>query len=232
MKKIIPGIYLVLLNICAVLMFVGLNWGSTNVFSRIESLEKTQIYPVREVQVTDDLKEFYLDIDSPDNVSLALEIYSGHQAVRVFSDGTLIYALEGADSLWGTTSGAKYNFIEIPVNAEEIKVEVEAIYPEDRDRQLEFFVGDAISMFRTYVREAVPNMAMSLFSILMGAFLVGYWVVTRKKIAIESSSLYFGLFAMILGLWTLHETNFATVLVLNRTAASYCGYMLLMPVCV
>lgn len=231
MKKIIPGIYFVLLDICMVLMAIGLIWGNTNVFSRIESMQKTQIYPVDEVHVTEDLKEFYLDIDSPDGVSMALEIYTGHQAVRVYADGELIYALEGAGSIWGTTSGAKYNFVEIPVAADEIKVEVEAIYPEDRDRELEFFVGDAIGMFRSYVRSAVPNMLMSVLSITMGVFLVGYWVVTRTKV-MERSSLYFGLFAMILGAWTLHETDFATVLVGNRTAASYCGYMLLMLVIV
>lgn len=228
MKKIIPGIYFIILDICAVLMLVGLIWGSTNVLSRVESMEKMQIYPVEEVQVTEDLKEVYLDIDSPDGISMTLEIYSGHQAVRVFADEVLIYALEGADSIWGTTSGAKYNFIEIPVEAEEIKVVIEAIYPEDRNREIEYFVGDGIAMLRSYIRRSIPNMVMSFLSITMGTFLVGYWVITRRRVAIERSSLYFGLFAMVLGLWTLHETDFATVLVANRTAASYCGYMLLM----
>jgi len=232
MKKIISGIYFIILDICTVLILAGLIWGNTNVFSRIETLQKKQIYPVEEVQVTEDLKEFYLDIASPDGVSLALEIYSGHQAVRVFADDELIYALEGADSIWGSTSGAKFNFIEIPVAAEEIRVEVEAIYSEDRDRTVEFFVGDAINMFRGYVRGAIPNMIMSLLSITMGIFLIGYWIITSKKVKIERSSLYFGLFAMILGGWTLHETNFATVLVGNRTAASFCGYLLMMMVIV
>lgn len=232
MKKAIPGIYFIILDICAILMLVGLIWGNTNVFSRIESMEKTQIYPVKEVQINEDLKEVYLDIDSPDGVSMTLEIYSGHQAVRVLADGEQIYALEGAGSIWGTTSGAKYNFIEIPVDAEEIKVVIEAIYPEDRNREVEYFVGDGIAMLRGYVRRSIPNMLMSLLSITMGVFLVGYWIITRRKVLMEKSSLYFGLFAMVLGLWTLHETDFATVLVGNRTAASYCGYMLLMLVIV
>lgn len=232
MKKAIPGIYFIILVICAVLMLVGLIWGNTNVFSRVESMEKTQIYPVKEVQVNEDVKEVYLDIDSPDGISMTLEIYSGHQAVRVFADGVQIYALEGANSIWGSTSGAKYNFIEIPVNAEEIKVEIEAIYQEDRNREVEYFVGDGIAMLRSYVRNAVPNMLMSVISIAMGVFLVGYWVITRQKVRIKRSSLYFGLFSMVLGMWTLHETDFATVLVANRTAASYCGYMFLMLVIV
>ena len=141
MKKLISGIYFIIFSICTVLLLVGLAWGKTNVFSRVESLAKKQIYPVKEVQLSEDLKEYYLDIESPDGVSLALEIYSGHQAVRVYAGEELIYALEGADSLWGSTSGAKYNFIEIPVAAEEVKVEVEALYSEDRDRKLEFFDG-------------------------------------------------------------------------------------------
>jgi len=213
-------------------MIVGLIWGNTNVFSRLESMEKVQIHPVREVQINEDLKEVWLDIDSPDDISMTLEIYSGHQAVRVFADGVKIYAIEGAGSIWGGTSGALYNFIEIPVSAEEVKVEIEAIYSEDRDREVEFFIGDGMSMMREYVRKAVPNMLMSVLSVAMGDFLIAYWFVTRRKVQIERSSLYFGLFAMVLGLWTFHETNFATILVANRTAASFCGYMLLMLVIV
>lgn len=83
-EKTIPGIYFIILVICAVLMLVGLIWGNTNVFSRVESMKKTQIYPVKEVQV----------------------------------------------------------------NEEEIKVEIEAIYQEDRNREVEYFAylicGEAI----------------------------------------------------------------------------------------
>ena len=232
MKKTISKIYYILLTVCSVLMVMGLMLGNTHMFSRVENMGKEQIYPIRQEQITEDLKEIWLDIDSPDGVSMTLEIYSGHQALRVYADGEKIYALEGADSIWGTTSGALYNFIEIPVNAEEVKVEIEAIYAEDRDREVEFFVGDGMAMMRAYVRESIPNMLMSVLSIAMGDFLIAYWCITRKKVQAESSSLYFGLFAMVLGLWTLHETNFSTILVANRTAASYCGYMLLMLVIV
>lgn len=228
MKKTIPKIYFVTLTISILLMAAGVTWGNTNVFSRVESLEKTQIYPVKEIQVNEGQKEVYLDIDSPDGVSVTLEVYTGHQAIRVFADGRLIYALEAAESIWGYTSGAKYNFVEIPIDAEEIKVEIEAIYSEDRDREVEYFVGDGIAMMRGYIRSAVPNMLLSILCVVMGLLLVIYWFITQRKIAIEYSSLYFGFFAAILGLWTLHETDFATVLVANRTAASYCGYMLLM----
>lgn len=228
MKKNISRIYFLLFSIATVILLVGLVWGKTNVLSRIESLEKRQIYPVKEVQLTEDLKEYYLEVESPDGVSLALEIYSGHQVVRVYAGEELIYALEGADSLWGSTSGAKYNFIEIPVATRDVKVEVEAIYEEDRARELEFFVGDAISMFRGYVRGAIPNAIMSFLSITMGVFLIGYWLIANRRIKIKRGSLYFGVFSMVLGGWTLHETDFSTVLVGNRTAASFCGYLLLM----
>lgn len=232
MKRAIPKIYYVIICICSILMLVGLIGGNTNMFSRLETMQKEQIYPVQEVQVNEDLKQVWLDINSPDGVSMTLEIYSGHQAVRVFADGVKIYAIEGPDSMWGSTSGALYNFIEIPVNAEEIKVEIESIYVEDRNREVEYFIGDGMAMMRGYVRNSVPNMLMSVLSIAMGVFLVGYWIITRRKVVIEHSSLYFGLFATVLGSWTLHETDFATVLLANRTAASYCGYMLLMLVIV
>ncbi len=228
MKKIIPRIYFVLLGIGAILMLTGLIWGNTNVFSRIENMETTQIYPTEEVQVSEDIKEVYLEVESTDQVSMGFMVYTGHQAIRVYADGKKIYALEGADSLWGSTSGAKYNFMEIPVGTDEIKVEVEAIYPEDRDRELEFWIGDAIAMYRSYIRGSMINMVLSLLSICMGLFLVGYWVIVKRKVVIARSSLYFGVFSLVLGAWTLHETDMATILVENRTAASYCGYMLLM----
>ena len=56
MKKNITGIYFILLGICTVLLLAGLILGKTNVISRVESLQKKQIYPVREIQLTEDLK--------------------------------------------------------------------------------------------------------------------------------------------------------------------------------
>ena len=158
MKRAIPKIYYVIICICSILMLVGLIGGKKNLFCRLENIQKEQIYPVQEVQVNEDLKQVWLDINSPDGVSMTLEIYSGHQAVRVFADGVKIYAIEGPDSMWGSTSGALYNFIEIPVNAEEIKVEIESIYVEDRNREVEYFIGDGMAMMRGYVRNSVPNM--------------------------------------------------------------------------
>ena len=40
--------------------------------------------------------------------------------------------------------------------------------------------------------------------------------------------LYFGIYAMIVGCWSLNETNLALILVRNRTVASFTGYTLLM----
>lgn len=232
MKKTIAVLYHIILCVCSILMVMGLMVGKTNLFSRMEIIKKEQIYPIKENRINEDLKEVWLDIESPDGISMTLEIYSGHQAIRVFADDKKIYAIEGADSIWGGTSGALYNFIEIPVSADEIKVEVEAIYEEDRNREVEFFIGDGMTMMRDYVRLAIPNMLLSVLGVVMGDFLIIYWFITKRKVNLERSSLYFGLFAMILGLWTFHETNFATILVANRTVASFCGYMLLMLVIV
>ena len=107
MKKKISKIYFLLLNIATVILLVGLLWGKTNVHSRIESLQTRQIYPVKEMQLTENLKEYYLEVESLDGVSLALEIYSGHQAVRVYAEEELIYALEGGATVVVRPSGTE-----------------------------------------------------------------------------------------------------------------------------
>ena len=228
MKKIISSVYGLILMLAIALMIIGLFVGRTNVYSRIRNMEKEQIYPVKEVQLSEDKREVYLEITSPDNISLTLELYSGHQSVWVYAGETLIYSLLETDSIWGNTSGAGYSFIPLPLNEKEIKVVIEAIYPEDREREVNFFVGDGIGMFRNYIIAAIPEMLMSIIGIVMGDVLIIYWLVVKKKSISGKSSLYFGLFAMVLGLWTFHETIFATLLVNNRTVASFCGYVLMM----
>lgn len=232
MKKMIPRAYGTLLIAAVILMITGLFLGRTNVFSRMKNVEKQQIFPVKEVQVSEDKREVYLEIDSPDNVSMTLELHSGHQSIWVYADDVLVYSFLETDSIWGNTSGAGYNFVEIPIGTEEVKVVIEAIYPEDRSRETIFYVGDAIAMFRGYIISSIPEMLLSILGIVMGDVLIIYWLVVKKKNISEKSSLYFGLFAMVLGLWTFHETMFATLLVNNRTVASFCGYTLMMLVVV
>ena len=50
----------------------------------------------------------------------------------------------------------------------------------------------------------------------------------QKEDCTDTSTVYFGIFAMIIGAWALNETDIATILVENRKIGSLIGYVLLM----
>ena len=228
MKKVIQYTYYILISISAILMLAGLIWGKTDEFSRNKQMEKMQVYPEREVAVSENTHEFYIDIESPDGVSMTMELYTNRKEVEVYADEHLIYEFRMPESIFGHNSGAKFHFIEIPVQAEEIKVVIKTIHDEKWKDAPEFYVGDGLAIYRNHIKDSLPDIVLSLFCILSGAFLVGYWLVVKKKNIAERSSLYFGLFTVVLGAWTVHQTDFATIVVNNRTAASFCGFMLTM----
>ena len=127
MKKVIQYIYYILTSMAAILMLAGLIWGKTDEFSRSKQIGKMQVYPEREVAVSENIHEFYLDIKSPDGVSMMMELYTNRKEVEVYADESLIYAFWMPESIFGHNSGAKFHFIEIPVQAEEIKAMIKIV---------------------------------------------------------------------------------------------------------
>ena len=69
---------------------------------------------------------------------------------------------------------------------------------------------------------------MCLLELAIGIFLIMYFIIGNKGIRIENYVLYFGLFAVLMGAWSLNETVLMALLVKNTVAGSNLGYILIM----
>lgn len=140
----------------------------------------------------------------------------------------MIYSLEYTDSIFGKTTGSVYNFVSLPSDAEQLKVVIRALYPEKRGAKMEFYTGNGLAMYWNRIKDSALGILVCLLCMVLGVVLTAYYKTAGHHGRVDSSVLYFGLFAIMLSTWIANETDFAMLMITNRTAASFFGYVLLM----
>ncbi len=228
MNNWIRRIYIFLLCALCFFMMAGILHGATDDIDRSSRIATREVTPDSEVELDATTKLFTLSIDPEDSISLGLEFYTNHQFVDVFADRELIYSLYPKESVYGVTSGSCYNFVELPADCQTVEVKIHAAYSSVTDREYHFLIGDPIQMYKTYLYRSIPSMFLSALCVCVGFFMMGYYALMHKKVQQGPSLLYFGATVTILSLWCLNETEFATLLINNRTVASFIGYILMM----
>ncbi len=78
------------------------------------------------------------------------------------------------------------------------------------------------------MRQSLPTFIISFIILIVGIYMLGYWLLVCKSEDVDATLLYLGLFSVILGLWTANETNFAKLLLVNQHATTFAAYILLM----
>ncbi len=186
-----------------------------------------EIYPVTTVQLDEDVKVFTFEMQHKEAVE-SLAFYTNHKWVKVYADDVLIYEIPQEKHFFGNTSGSVYNLVDIPSDAKELTVEIQAIYPSGRNDSYNFLLGQPTTIYYDLLRRSLIGAIICVLDFSMGVYLVVSWMFVRNRTNIDHSMLYFGVFASIMGMWAFNETDIAMLLLTNRTLASYSGYTLLM----
>lgn len=231
MKKAIPRIYLIIFTIGFLYMLSGILFGNNQLWSRIEVAQKVQIYPDQMQRIDEDTVrfDFLLDREDFDGFSPCLEVFAVHQSVKAFADEKLVYSMQPPElSVFGKTAGSAYHFIEIPAETKAFYIEFSAAYPQSRTEDYEFYLGDGVSIYREYIGNSLPESIVSVLTVILGFAMVCYWFIFWKKAKQGPEMMYFGLFTVLLGLWTLTETDLIKIMLPQRGGASAAGYVLLM----
>ena len=225
----------IILQICVLILVLGFSYifwgiigGTSYIQSRSENTEKIQIVPDQEEQIDEDTIAYDFLLEEQETIHPCLEVFTSHQYVKAYADGQLVYTLQAEKSIFGRTAGAAYNLIEVPVGTKNVHVEMTAVYPQVRGKEYEFYLGDGISMYLEYIQNSIPETAVSGLNTILGLVMIAYWFIFRKKSGQGPTMLFFGMFTIILGLWTLNETNLVTIMFTSRGVASAIGYVLLM----
>ena len=91
-----------------------------------------------------------------------------------------------------------------------------------------FGIGEAVDEVLYLIRNSAIGACVCLLELAIGIFLIMYFIIGNKGIRIENYVLYFGLFAVLMGAWSLNETVLMALLVKNTVAGSNLGYILIM----
>ncbi|MGN0351941.1 MAG: diguanylate cyclase domain-containing protein [Roseburia sp.] len=226
MKKTATISYYLLLVMGMLLVLLANVSRSTGIYEKYEGNTGAEIEPAEVVHLSEDVREFHFSEGISDNECLLF--FSNHQSVRVYADETLIYAVAKNNTIFGKTPGAYWNFVTISEETTEIIVQVEAVYPQVRDNEISFWAGDEKELYHGLVRYSIPETLISIIDILIGIYMLFYWLVARKRGHGDKSTMFFGLFATLLGLWSLNETILVRLMLENRVAGAFDAYIFLM----
>jgi diguanylate cyclase (GGDEF)-like protein len=229
MNKAIRNIYTVLAIIGAFLILWALVSESDNRYVRSSNVGKQELVPDSVTSIDEDTIEYCFSVqEEQDTASCCVEFYSNHQFIYAYADGELIYSLYPQASVFGNTTGSQYNFIELPAGTTQLTIDIEAVYPQVRGRTYTFYIGDTLTSYQNYIKRSMFNTAISFLLVVSGAAMAALWLIFHKRLQQGPSLFYFGLAVTILGLWSLNETDFVTIMFADRRAASFISFLLLM----
>lgn len=221
----------IFLLIFAIFVIVASLVTQENIYNPTWGTGSTIIEPVEETSVDDATDVYLFQIDDIDETNNTFLFYTNHLEVFVYIEDELIYALESDDSIFGRTPGAKWNIFSLPVDVEEIRVETIQVYPSLAKQDIEFQLGNAITMQRDVVINSIKDVCVCLAILIIGVALYVYWWVVFRKTNEQREVMYLGLFAIDFGVWAVGETQLAVFMFENRAFWSYMAFTCLMTMC-
>lgn len=194
----------------------------------VEPVSYDTVMPTELEKKADGSETFIFQGEAVNKLQNDLVFFTNHQFVRVYADETLIYENTRSGGIWGHTTGSVWNVVQIPFGTNTIQVELTPAYENVAYQECSFLYGGEFDIFSSVLIKSFPAFLASLLIIIMGAGMIMYWSFVHTKARIGKSLLHLGIFSVIFGLWSANETNFMSVLIRNRGAASFMAYILLM----
>lgn len=228
MKKAVSTVYFIMLAAVVLISVFSLLYAKAHVTDSAGHPEEAVVLQAERVQLDADIREYELEIPETESAGVQLAFYTNHQCAEVYVDGVLVYSVQAGNSVFGRTPGARWNFVALRPKAAHVLVRITAVYPQVRNFEPEFYHGNGVQMALTMLRASMPEIIVSIVDFSIGIFLLVYYAIVRRRLAMGPALLYFGIFAALVGLWSLSEAEMTCFLLENRVAASYIGYVLIM----
>lgn len=224
-KKIYTTIKLILIICVAALMSLGWFVCDDNVFSMYKTEENSTIEPTYISELPNGTRCYHFNIRNVTHTTHSMLFYTNHKEVYVTVAGRLVYSVEKSDSIFGHTTGSVWNRVETPAYSSQVVVMIKPVYPNVAPSETKFYFGDGVAMYENFICGSFIEMAVCLLIIAVGICLVVYFFIDARG---NKEILHLGLFASLLGFWSLGETTGVTMLLQQRVMASYCAFTCLM----
>lgn len=221
-------IYLLFLFCFLFYLFSGFIFSKVDIKTPADDKIKLVIEPDETDYIGDDTIEYNLKLSTSASDNMAIYFVSRHQEIEVYANDKLIYYVKSHKSVYGTTTGTNYSIVNIPSYTTDVKVKLTNVYKGVKLRETTFEYGDEARILKELTSESFLPAVLSALIILIGIAMIMLWVICRKRISQTQALLYFGIFAMLIGGWSLNETSLAMLFIEDRKLASLMGYVLLM----
>ena len=159
---------------------------------------------------------------------LDVAFFSHHQFVKVLADGKEIYAEQKNGGIWGHTNGSVWNFVSLPYGTKELQIQFVSAYESVQDEEHTFYFGDKLKIYTALLKKSLMSALVSIILIVMGGAMFIYGAVVNKKVYTGKGLQYLGVFTIILGLWSLNETDAMTIVMRHRITCGFAAYIFLM----
>ena len=219
--KIIDKIYYIIVISC-VLFLAIIFFRDILSENRKISDEGESIMPDKQYQIDADTRKFEFSMQKIDNKERCIKFYTAHMEVRVYADNCLIYTIDKPKPFYEKTPGAVWNFVEIPSDTEKVTVILQAVYPEVRQKAINFYIGNLEQMYNKILYGSGLDIVVSLIEMAIGVILILYWSIAHSRLEIEHTILYFGIFSFMIGIWAFNESG--TLMTIIPIRASVCPY--------
>lgn len=215
--KIIDKIYYIIVISC-VLFLAIIFFRDILSENRKISDEGESIMPDKQYQIDADTRKFEFSMQKIDNKERCIKFYTAHMEVRVYADNCPIYTIDSPKPFYEKTPGAVWNFVEIPSDTEKVTVILQAVYPEVRQKAINFYIGNLEQMYNKILYGSGLDIVVSLIEMAIGVILILYWSIAHSRLEIEHTILYFGIFSFMIGIWAFNESGTLMTIIPIRAA--------------
>lgn len=144
--------------------------------------------------------------------------FTCHQNVTVYINDTEIYSFRVTSGTHSKTPGNAWNFVKIKkVYAEkELRIVLEPSYKATSDVIPEMYYGDKDALLYDIIKNAIVPLILCSFTFVMGVSVLLAAIFLRKQLHIPKESVWLGLFAIFLALWSGLETQMFPIFLGNH----------------
>lgn len=224
MKKIFR-IYMVVMGLSAVLLLIiGMTF-QREVTTAVVLPETVEIkdYQTAEKENTIQMTGVLPAVIKED---MTVAFYSIHQNVTVRIQDAVVYEVKAGENLFGHTPGHCWNFITLEKKdaGEEIEIILNSPYP-GVNKQPNIYMGSRLGLLKMILKRDTPGMVICGLMIIVGVILLSYSAVMWIKTKIGSELCYLGLFAMLMGIWSMNEISIVSVILNDYMLSAYLAYI-------
>lgn len=143
-----------------------------------ESLPVTDCTQIKAASTPMGFSEYCWELSSPAEKSTFFILYTAQHYADVYIDGKQVLDTDKnkSERIYHGSGG---KWVYIPINLQEektqLRVVVKPIYRNAINRQVEFFLGDPISLFRNVRAADTVNISISVVGIFFGLGLLSFW---------------------------------------------------------